>query len=131
MSKLEKFISIILIAIVLHACENKCDIQTDINTLRAQREDLVKTNSDLSDQKINKQSEISALDEKLKELKIYDSGRTPKYILTLHFSPSTLRLTNVMINSFSVDIPVDKRFYETHNTGESVGRLRIENKHIE
>lgn len=127
----DKIISVIVLSIFLHACENKCNVQADINTLRAERSNLEKINSDLADQKISKQSEISALDEKLKELNIYDSGRIPKYILTLHFSPSTLSLTNVAINSFSVEIPVDKQFYESHNIGQSIGRLRIRNKHVE
>lgn len=131
MNTFEKIISVIALTIVLHACENKCDVQTDIDTLRTQRNALEKTNSDLNDQKTRKISEIADLNEKLKELKIYESGKTPKYILTLHFTPTTLRITNVAINSFYVDIPVDKIFYETHNIGESVGRLRIENKHVE
>lgn len=131
MNTFEKIISVIALTIVLHACENKCDVQTDIDTLRTQRNALEKTNSDLSEQQVSKYADIAALDAKLKELKIYESGKTPKYIMTFHFSPTTLRITNVAINSFSVDIPVDKIFYETHNIGESVGRLRIENKHVE
>lgn len=131
MTTLEKVISIILLAIILHACESPCDVQTNIDTLRAERSELVKTNSDLSAMKNTKLSEIASLDEKLKELKIYEDGKIPKYVLTLHFSPSTLRITNMAINSFSVDMPVDKRFYESHKIGESVGRLKIKNKHIE
>lgn len=120
----------LLVAMFISSCESKCDIQKTIDELKIERAKLQTENANLNSLKNGNYSEINRLSEKLKELKIYESGSVPQYFIKFHFTPTTLRITNAGINSFSLELPVGKRFYETHNIGDSYGRMRIESKWV-
>jgi hypothetical protein len=120
----------LLVAVFISSCESKCDVQKTIDELKKERTKLQTENANLISLKSGNYSDISRLNEKIKELKIYESGSIPQYFIKLHFTPTTLRITNAAINSFSLELPVDKRFYESHNAGDSYGRMRIESKWV-
>lgn len=120
----------LLWSIFFSSCETKCDIAKDIDELRAERIILQRETASLSLSKDQISSQISKLNEKVKELKIYESGNVPHYYMRLQFTPTTLRIRNVVVNSFTIEIPVDKRFYESNDVGASCGRMTIESKWI-
>lgn len=76
------------------------------------------------------------------EKKIYESGKTPVYVLTLHFQEHKMELSLDRI-SFSFDIPVDEQFYKESKIGSELGHgsrsfkffhsgdITIENKRID
>lgn len=73
----------------------------------------------------SKNSEISTLEEKLKELKIYEGGKTPKYILKLHlkqthFSLSLTKHIKDAMNAIDFEMPVDKDFYNSVSVGTDI-----------
>lgn len=120
----------VLLIIFIVSCENKCNIQKDIEELKIERANLKKENDKLSILKRNKYSEISKLDEQIKELKIYQNGSIPKYYIKLNFISTSLSVSTSTINSFSIELPVDKSFYDTHNVGDSYGRMRVHSKWV-
>lgn len=72
---------------------------------------------------------------------IYEKGKTPVYILTLHFQEHKMELSFDRI-SFSFDVPVDEQFYKESKIGTQLGHgsrsfklfhggdITIENKKI-
>lgn len=106
---------------MLQGCRDKNELNKSIS-------DLIKEESKLRSE-ISSLKEIKySLDNKLNELKIYEKGKTPKYHIILSFTPTTLRLSNAAINSFDVELTVDKTFYEAHNENENYGRMKITKK---
>lgn len=51
---------------------------------------------------------------------IYEKGKTPVYILTLHFQEHKMELSFDRI-SFSFDVPVDEQFYKESKIGTQLG----------
>ena len=62
--------------------------------------------------------EISIMESKKN---VYQKGKTPVYILTLHFQEHKMELSFDRI-SFSFNVPVDEQFYKECNIGEQLGR---------
>lgn len=122
---------IILLIFFCLSCESKEDIKQSIDELKNQKELLGKENNNLISVQYALKEDISSLKDKLTELNILkQTGVEPKYLLELHFSPSTLRLSNSMRNSFSITIPVDKRLFYQVNVGDDYGRMSIKSKNI-
>jgi hypothetical protein len=51
---------------------------------------------------------------------VYSKGKTPVYVLTLHFQEHKMELSWDRI-SFSFEIPVDEQFYKECQVGEELG----------
>ena len=129
--KKHSFLHIILLIFLCFSCESKEDIKQSIDELKIQKETLAKENNNLISVQFALKEDISSLKDKLTELNILkQTGVEPKYLLELHFSPSTLRLSNSLRNSFSITIPVDKRLFYQVNVGDDYGRMSIKSKNI-
>lgn len=114
-----------MLAVVFSSCESQQDIQNDIERLKNERTTIQQDVQNLSNLKSHKQKEIALLDEKLKELKIYNSGRTPHYILKIRLKQSRISL-NIKkhikdgINVIEFELPVDKDFYNSVSVGTKI-----------
>lgn len=118
------FVSLLL-ALTLISCENQHDVQNDIHQLKIQRTAIQQEIQTLLDSKIDKQKEINLLDEKLKELKIYNTGKKPYYILKIRLKQSRISLDigahfKDEMNAIEFEIPVDKDFYNSVNIGTKI-----------
>ncbi len=109
---------LIMLIIPLSGCESKQNVQTDIDCLKHERTELSVQIQTLSYQVNSKQAEVSVLDSRLKELKIYDSGKIPKYILKMHLKQSHFSLDidkhiKDAMNAIDFEMPVDRDFYNS------------------
>ncbi len=143
--KLKKFlsemaeISVIMIVMglilqfIMVSCEpNKCEVKESIDILKVQLNVLNEKKNDASTQvdalthiANAKNSEISALEAKLRELKIWESGKTPKYILKIHlkqthFSLSIKKHIKDAMNAIDFEMPVDRDFYNSVSVGTEI-----------
>lgn len=114
-----------MLAVVLSSCESQQDVQNDIERLKNERTTIQQEVQNLSNSKSNKQKEIALLDEKLKELKIYNSGRTPHYILKIRLKQSRVSLDigkhmKDAMNAIEFELPVDKDFYNSVSVGTKI-----------
>lgn len=114
-----------MLAVVLSGCESKQDVQSDIERLKNERTTLQTEVQNLSSLKSSKQNEIASLNEKLKELNIYKSGKTPKYILKIHLKQSHFSLDigkhmKDAMNAIDFELPVDKDFYNSVTVGTKI-----------
>jgi hypothetical protein len=66
------------------------------------------------------QKEISVMEVKKN---VYQKGKTPVYILTLHFQEHKMELSWDRI-SFDFEVPVDEYFYNECKVGEQIGSGR-------
>jgi hypothetical protein len=115
----------VVLSVVLSSCESKDKVQSDINRLKIERATIREEVQNLSNVKYSKQKEILLLNEKLKELNIYDSGRAPHYILTLRLKQSRFSLDigehmKDAMNAIEFEIPVDKDFYNSVSVGTKI-----------
>ncbi len=126
-------LSYIIIQFILVSCEpSKKEITESIDVLKVKLNVLNEKKNDASTQvdaltqiANNKNSEISALETKLRELKIYESGKTPKYILKIHlkqthFSLSIKKHIKDAMNAIDFEMPVDKDFYNSVSVGTKI-----------
>lgn len=116
---------ILLFVILSSGCESKQDIKENIDSLRSQRTSLETEIQTLSSQESTKQTEIASLNEKLKDLHIYDSGKTPQYILKIHLKQTHVSLSikkyiNDQMNAIDFELPVDKDFYNSVSVGTNI-----------
>lgn len=124
-------IFIIILVITLFSCENKQNIQSDIDMLKKERVELQMEIQKLSYSKNIKKSEITSLNEELKVLNIYKSGKKPKYILKIHLKQSHFSLDigkhmKDAMNAIDFELPVDKDFYNSVKIGtEIVDEFRV------
>jgi seryl-tRNA synthetase len=114
-----------MLAVVLSSCESQQDVQNDIERLKNERTTIQQEVQNLSTSKSNKQKEIALQDEKLKELKIYNSGRTPHYILKIRLKQSRVSLDmgkhmKDAMNAIEFELPVDKDFYNNVSVGTKI-----------
>jgi hypothetical protein len=105
--------------------DKRNSLSQDVNRLKSQNDKLVE--------------EVSQY---LTKKKIYESGKTPVYVLTLHFQEHKMELSFDRI-SFSFDVPVDEQFYKESKIGTQLGHgsrsfklfhggdITIENKRID
>jgi len=124
-TKLSYTLYILLVAFLFTACENENDVKTDLEILQNKRTVLNKEVDKLVESKNYKNNEIALLNEKLKELKIYESGKTPQYILKIHLKQSHFSLDigkhmKDAMNSIDFELPVDKDFYNSVNVGTKI-----------
>ncbi len=125
MKTLKKILYILLIAFLFVSCENENDVKTDLEILKEKRVSLQKQVQTLSNSKVSKSKEIILLNIKLKELKIYESGKTPQYILKIHlkqshFSLSIKKHAKDAMNAIDFEIPVAKNFYHSVKIGTKI-----------
>ena len=124
---------------VFSSCQpSKAEIKESIDVLNSQKNELIQEvdkvipeiNS-LNAELFAKRGEVAALEKKLEELHIYESGKTPKYILKLHlkqthFSLSISKHIKDAMNAIDFEMPVDKEFYESVSVGtDIVNNFRI------
>lgn len=118
-------LAVFVLFVSLSSCQNAGDVQSDIDKLKTERSSVENDVSNLSLQKSEKEKEIAKLEEKLKELKIYDSGQKPKYILKIHlvqshFSLSISKHIKDAMNAIDFELPVDKEFYDNVSKGTKI-----------
>lgn len=107
----------------LSSCsEKEQDLQSDIAFLKKEKTSLKSDVNNLYFDKLSKTAEIDSLNEKLRILKIYESGREPKYVLKLqlkqsHISLSVSKHIKDAMNKVYFEIPVDKDFYNSVQVG--------------
>lgn len=114
-----------MLAVVLSSCESQQDVQNDIERLKNERTIIQQEVQNLSTSKYNKQKEIALLNGKLKKLKIYNSGRTPQYILKIRLKQSRVSLDigkhiKDGMNAIEFELPVDKDFYNSVRVGTEI-----------
>jgi hypothetical protein len=136
---------LLITTLLLSACsssytpEEESRLKREITRLSGERSELVQDVRTLQGQYDILKNEVSVYQT---EKKIYDSGKTPVYILTLHFQEHKMELSFDRI-SFSFDVPVDEQFYKESKTGTQLGNgsrsfklfhsgdITIKNKRIE
>jgi predicted small secreted protein len=116
---------LILSSLIFTSCETTKDVKEDIQKLRTERREKIQEVRMLNDSIYNKKLEISELNEKLKELNIYKSGETPKYILKIRLSQSHLTFDieqhmKDAMNDVEFEMPVDKDFYNSVKVGTQI-----------
>jgi hypothetical protein len=124
-TKLQYVLYILLISLLFTSCENKNDVMSDLKILKNERTDVETDLKILQNEKIEKINEIDLLNQKLKELKIYESGKTPQYILKIHLKQSHFSLDigkhmKDSMNSIDFELPVDKDFYNSVSIGTNI-----------
>ncbi len=122
---MRKYLLLFVTAMTLFACESNTDVKEDIESLRKERTALQNENAWLRETKLSKEGEIVVLDAHLMESHIYQSGRTPKYVLGIRLEQShfTLDLTEHAkdaMNAIDFEIPVDKDYYNSVSVGEEI-----------
>jgi len=122
---MKRIIVIALLSLSLFSCkETPCDVTEDINNLKDRRTIAQGLVDNLIILKDSKEAEIAVLDEKLKLLHIYDSGKTPQYILKIRLKQSHMLDVGKMIkdamNAIDFELPVDKNFYNQVEVGTSI-----------
>ena len=136
-------ITLIAVIVLLSSCdritpEEKQRLTVEIAQLDKQVGPLRETVTFMRDTRDSLDEEIELLESKKK---IYKSGRTPVYLLTLHFQEHKMEISIDRI-SFSFDVPVDEQFYKECKIGQKLGSgsrsfklfhggdITIENKRI-
>jgi hypothetical protein len=114
-----------MLAVVLSSCESQQDVQSDIERLKNERATIQQEVQNLSVLKNSKQKEIASINEKLKELNIYNSGRNPHYILKIRLKQSRISLDigkhiKDGMNAIEFELPVDKDFYNSVSVGTKI-----------
>jgi hypothetical protein len=115
-------ITLIAVIVLLSSCdrmtpEEKQRLTVEIAQLDKQVGPLRETVTFMRDTRDSLDEEIELLESKKK---IYKSGRTPVYLLTLHFQEHKMDLSIDRI-SFSFDVPVDEQFYKECKIGQGLG----------
>jgi hypothetical protein len=116
---------LLVMLVFLFSCESSKDVKEDIESLIKERTELQNERAWLIKTNAIKESEIAFLDEHLEESHIYQSGRTPKYVLGIKLEQShfTLDITEHMkdaMNAIEFEIPVDKEYYNSLSVGEEI-----------
>lgn len=115
----------VLFIFIINSCESKQDIKSDVEKLELEREVLQSDVKSLSRLIMIKREQVASLDNKLKELNIYDSDRTPRYILKIRLKQSRMSLdvfehAKDNMNAIEFEIPVDKGFYDSVDIGTKI-----------
>lgn len=117
---------VLLLTITLFiSCETKKDVQSNIENLKIERTKLQSEINTLQYGIDKMSTEYHIIDEKLKEAKIYQSGKTPKYVLKLklkqsHFSLDISKHIKDAMNAIEFELPVDKDFYNQVSIGTNI-----------
>lgn len=119
-----KTIIFLLSTLLLVSCgptitpEEEMRLTKSITKLRTEEDRLLESTHNLRDEYRDLNYEVSELKN---EKGIYKSGKTPVYVLTLHFQEHKMELSLDRI-SFDFDVPVDEQFYKESRVGEQLGR---------
>lgn len=110
---------------IMFSCESKKDVENELKLLKNERIELRENVNQLDLLKGKKQEELYILESKLKELKIYEKGKSPKYILKLKLKQSRFSLDigehiKDEMNSIEFEMPVDKDFYTNIKVGTEI-----------
>lgn len=122
----KQIIFLSIVTSLLFGCqESKEDLQGDIAKLNGKKTSISSEVQSLEASKDNIQAQILELQSKLKELKIYDSGKIPQYILKIHLSQSHLSLSisqhmKDAANAVDFELPVAKEFYDSVKEGDKI-----------
>ena len=115
---------IILLIAILSSCtplsEQEKELKTRVENLKSELSSL---SSDVLNQKQNLKhlsEEVSSYETKQN---IHNMGKTPVYILTLHFQEHKMEISWDRI-SFDFEVPVDEYFYNECKVGEQLGSGR-------
>ena len=136
-------ITFIAVIVLLSSCdritpEEKQRLTVEIAQLDKEVGPLKQTVTSMKDTRDLLNEEIQFLESKKK---VYESGKTPVYMLTLHFQEHKMEISLDRI-SFSFDVPVDEQFYKECKIGQQLGSgsrsfklfhggdITIENKRI-
>ncbi len=124
-TKLSYTLYMLLVAFLFTACENENDVKNNIEILRNKRTTLTNDVKNLNATKNSKTNEIDLLNEKIKELRIYESGKKPQYILKIHLKQSHFSLDigkhmKDAINAIDFEMPVSREFYNSVNVGTRI-----------
>lgn len=119
---MKHIIKIVLFCFIITSCdritpEEKQRLTNEINRLDKQVGPLRETVSHLEDKRDSLNEDISFLESKKT---IYKTGKTPVYMVTLHFQEHKMEISFDRI-SFSFDVPVDEQFYKECRVGEQLG----------
>tara|TARA_R110000796_G_scaffold126793_5_gene241794 strand:+ start:5104 stop:5568 length:465 start_codon:yes stop_codon:yes gene_type:complete len=126
---MRKLLLALLLVGTLFSCENACDVQTDIDQIKAKRTALTNQQYDLL-------STINGLrntsDQLTKDLEytrkvkgIINTGREPRYVVTLHLEQSRFSIdpfehAKDAMNAIEFDIPVDKKLFDEVKVGTTL-----------
>lgn len=113
------------VVVTLMSCESKQDVANDIEKLKMERNSLQNEVYLLREDVETQEAEVKKLDKKLNEMHIYESGKTPKYILKLKLKQSRLSFDVTKhikdgMNAIQFELPVDKDFYNSVNVGTEI-----------
>lgn len=116
---------LLILMVFLFSCESSKDVKEDIESLRKERTELQNERAWLIKTNAIKESEIAFLDEHLEESHIYESGRTPKYVLGIklkqsHFTLDITEHARDEMNAIEFEIPVDKDYYNSLSVGDEI-----------
>lgn len=115
----------LLAFLFLASCDTKESVNSEISILKSERSSLETEIQSLEAQRDAKNAAIKSLDEKLKVLNIYDSGKRPKYVLKLKLKQSRFSLdigehVKDSMNAIEFDLPVDKDLYDSVSIGSNI-----------
>jgi len=112
-------------SLFLLSCENACDVQTDIDNLKAERTKLESEVNTKNNTISQLDKTIASKNETLEEMDIYLDGSKPLYVLSIelsqsHFSLDITQHVKDAMNAIEFDIPVDKDFYDEVKVGDEI-----------
>ena len=122
MNRINYIAPIIFVSLFLTSCENSRDIQMEIDMLNSKRS-LLKNDLDILEKRMGSMDEeIDLKSTKLRELNIYSSGRSPKYVIKIqlkqtHFNIDITEHLKDAMNVAYFELPVDKEFYNSVEIG--------------
>lgn len=116
---------LILVSFLFISCETKQDITDDITRLKNEKYNIQQEINTLNNSNIQVKNEAFKLNEKLKELKIYDSGKTPRYVLKIRLKQNRFSLDigehmKDAMNAIEFELPVDEEFYNDVSIGTTI-----------
>lgn len=123
---------VLVLVLFMFSCEQECDVNSDIITLKNQRKVLTEQVSLLNSEVESSKSKISQLNvvikskkESLSEIDIYLDGKEPLYVLSLelsqsHFSLSIKKHIKDAMNAIEFDLPVGRSLYNKVNVGDVI-----------
>jgi hypothetical protein len=119
-----RVIVMFMILLCTVSCENQADVIDDIARLRKER-DVISSEYNAERKKRDVvASEVESLEDKLKELRIYESGRTPKYLVRFELSHDYFS-TEETIDDIVFDMHVDRDFYRSVSVGTKLNNSLI------
>ena len=122
---MKRYLIALALATAILSCESKEGVKGDIESLRKERTELQNENAWLRETQAIKEAELAAIEERLHESRILQSGRTPKYVLGIrleqsHFTLDITEHAKDAMNAIEFEIPVDRDYYNSVSAGEEI-----------